>query len=222
MSAKAIPERRCALTGQTAPKPSLLRLVLSPDAQLVADFKQRLPGRGLYVSYHRQRLEKAVRSSKLKKQAARHFGVDAASITLPATFADDIAARLKERMLSILGMERGAGRIFLGADSVEKAAMGGKIAVFLNASDGAGNSAKFIARAQAAGLPVITLFSRAELSLAMGRENVVHAALAQRGGWQTLLNLAQTYEDFMGAAPPEQPKRNRADRETNEEGSETK
>ncbi|MEO0411102.1 MAG: DUF448 domain-containing protein [Pseudomonadota bacterium] len=221
MSAKAIPERRCALTGQTAPKPTLLRLVLSPDGALMADLKQRLPGRGLYVCYDRKVLEKAARSPKLKNIAAKQFGVDASCVAIDANFAEGVAEQLKGRMLSMLGLERKAGRVFLGADSVEKAAGAGKVAVLLNARDGAGDSSKFLARAKAACIPAVTLFSRTELSLAMGRENVVHAALAQRGGWKTLLNMAQSYEIFIGHTPQEDDVSAAALDDTTREGSET-
>jgi len=84
---------------------------------------------------------------------------------------------------------------------VSKAGSAGKIAVLINAADGAGDSHKFLARAKAADLPVITAFSRAQLGLAFGRENVVHAALADRGAWRTILKYTQSYVRYSAATP---------------------
>ncbi|MEM1019157.1 MAG: DUF448 domain-containing protein [Pseudomonadota bacterium] len=197
MSAKAIPERRCVLTGETAVKPRLFRFALAPDGTLTFDLKQKLPGRGLYILPDRAVLEKAVAKGKLRGLAARHFKIPAADIAVSPDLVNQIEALMRQRALSVLGLERKAGRVFVGADAVEKAAQSGKASVLINASDGAGDSGKFRARAVEAGIPVITDFNRTDLSLALGRENVVHAALSQRGAWQTLLELAEAYGAFV-------------------------
>jgi len=193
MSSKPSPERRCAITAQTAPKADLLRFALAPDGTLTPDLKQVLPGRGLYLSLGSNALAQAQQSGALMKAAARHFKRSPKEIILPDELAALIAERYVASVLGLLGLERKAGRVFLGADSVEKAGSAGKIAVFINAADGAGDSAKFLGRARAAGLPIITAFTREQLGLAFGRENVVHAALADRGAWRNILKQAQAY-----------------------------
>lgn len=198
MSSKPTPERRCALTGNTAPKTDLLRFALAPDGLLVPDLKQVLPGRGFYTGVDKAALAQAQNSGALTKAVARHFKKSPKEFSLP----DDLAALIDrlyiKNVRDMLGLERKAGRVFLGADSVEKAGAAGKIAVFINALDGAGNSHKFLARAKAAEVPMITAFGRDDLSLAFGRENVVHAALADRGAWRNILKHADAYARFSG------------------------
>lgn len=198
ISRKPIPERRCALTGTQAPKADLLRFALAPDGTLVPDLKQSLPGRGFYLGIDKQHLAAAQASGALAKAVARHYKRSPKDFSLPDDLAGMIDRLYVKSVMSLLGLERKAGRVFLGADSVEKAGAAGKIAVFINAADGAGNSHKFLARAKAAELPMITVFGRDDLSLAFGRENVVHAALADRGAWRNILKYAQTYAQFLG------------------------
>lgn len=198
MSSKPTPERRCALTGTTAPKTDLLRFALAPDGMLVPDLKQVLPGRGFYTGVDKEALSAAQASGALGKAVARHFKTSPKDFNIPEDLAGLIDRLYVKNVMSLLGLERKAGRVFLGADSVEKAGGAGKIAVFINALDGAGNSHKFIARAKAADLPMITAFGRDDLSLALGRENVVHAALADRGAWRNILKHADAYARFTG------------------------
>ncbi|MGA1268999.1 MAG: DUF448 domain-containing protein, partial [Gemmobacter sp.] len=53
------PERRCIVTGESAPKAGLLRFVVGPDERVVPDLAGRLPGRGIYVSASRDALAQA-------------------------------------------------------------------------------------------------------------------------------------------------------------------
>ena len=56
---KADPERRCIVTGEVQGKHGLIKFVVGPDGQLVADVFGKLPGRGLWVSADRATIEKA-------------------------------------------------------------------------------------------------------------------------------------------------------------------
>jgi len=90
-------------------------------------------------------------------------------------------ARLVERMLDHLGLGRRAGALILGFDQVERALRGPAApAVIIEAADAAPDGQrKLQAAARSAGVVpfVIGALSSAELSLALGRSNVVHAAL---------------------------------------------
>jgi hypothetical protein len=90
-------------------------------------------------------------------------------------------ARLVERMLDHLGLGRRAGELILGFDQVERALRGSAPpAVIVEASDAAPDGQrKLQAAARSSGVApfVIGALSSAELSLALGRANVVHAAL---------------------------------------------
>ena len=53
------PERKCIVSGETGSKAGLVRFVIGPEAMLVPDINNRLPGRGIYVSSDRAAMEKA-------------------------------------------------------------------------------------------------------------------------------------------------------------------
>ena len=86
-----------------------------------------------------------------------------------------------QRMSSDLGLARRAGELILGFDQVTRSfEEKSRIAVIIEASDGAADGRrKLLGAAHSRGLEfvMIDLLSIDELSLALGRDNVVHAAL---------------------------------------------
>src|SRR5882762_4283390 len=167
-------ERRCIVTGQVLPEARLLRFVLSPDGQIVPDVEAKLPGRGLWVSANRAIIAQAV-AKRLFARAAKAPAV--ADSGLP----ERAESRLVERILAHLGLARRAGELILGFDQVDKALRSATPpAVIIEAAEAAPDGRRNLqAAATAQGhVPfVIGALTNAELSLALGRENVVHAAL---------------------------------------------
>jgi predicted RNA-binding protein YlxR (DUF448 family) len=166
-------ERRCLVSGDVLPEARLIRFVADPDARVTVDVAAKLPGRGLWVRSNRESVVRAV-ERQLFSRAAK------TSLMAAPDLADEAEQRLSERMLAQLGLALRAGELQLGFDTVEKAMRAGKAAVVVEAS-GAGpeGTRKLQAAAVATGLVpyVIGCFSGPELSLALGRANVVHAAL---------------------------------------------
>jgi hypothetical protein len=155
--------RRCIVSGDVLPEGRLLRFVAGPGGQVVPDIEAKLPGRGLWVKADRKAVEQAVAKGLFARAAGGPVKADAG-------LAARTEARLVERMLDHLGLGRRAGDLILGFDQVERALRGpGAPAVIVEASDAAadGGIAPF----------VIGALASAELSLALGRSNVVHAAL---------------------------------------------
>ena len=167
-------DRRCIVTGEILPEARLVRFVLDPKEVVVPDIEAKLPGRGLWVSADRELINRASRRGIFAKAAGQ-------AVVVP----DDLAARTEtgivQRMLSWLGFARRAGELILGFDRVE-----GQIrspeppALIVEASDsGADGRRKLQSAAKRAGyIPFVCAgISNAELSLSLGRENVVHAAV---------------------------------------------
>src|SRR5712671_7927620 len=72
--------RMCAVSREVRPIDELIRFVVSPQGEVVADLKRKLPGRGLWVSASRQAVAEAVR----RNQFSRGFRHDVrAAPTLP-------------------------------------------------------------------------------------------------------------------------------------------
>jgi len=167
-------ERRCIVTGQVLPEARLLRFVVSPDGMVVPDVEAKLPGRGIWVSAQRAAIAKAAAKSLFAKAAKG-----------PARAAADLAetaeGRIVERMLALVGLARRAGELVLGFDQVEKALRAPKPPpLIVEAAEAAPDGRRKLqaAATSKSHVPfVIGNLSSAELSLALKRENVVHAAL---------------------------------------------
>ena len=166
----AAAHRRCILTGAVQPTTRLIRFVVGPDGGIVTDVAGDLPGRGLWLSASRDVVDTARAKGLFARAARRPVGV-------AADLADVTEALLARRCLDLLGLGRRAGTVASGFEQVRALIHAGKAAVVVVARDGSPDS-RVRMRKVAGGLLFTELFGRAELSLALGRENVVHAALA--------------------------------------------
>jgi predicted RNA-binding protein YlxR (DUF448 family) len=186
-------ERRCIVTGEVLPEARLLRFVIGPDGAVVPDVEAKLPGRGMWVSAGRVAIAKAVAKNLFSKAAK-------APANAAAALPDQTESRLVDRMLGLLGLARRAGELFLGFDQVEKALRGqNPPPLIVEAAEAAADGRrKLQAAATAKGhVPfVIGCLSSAELSLALKRENVVHAALKPGRIAERLIFEAMRLEGF--------------------------
>jgi hypothetical protein len=98
-------------------------------------------------------------------------------VVVSPDLAERVEALLLRRCLDLLGLARGAGQAVAGFEKVRAWLLARRAGVLLAAGDGALDGRRKL-RAAAHGLPVIELFSGAELGAALGRETVIHAALA--------------------------------------------
>jgi len=167
-------ERRCIATGEVRPDNLLIRFVVGPDGDIVPDISGKLPGRGMWVTADRLVLKQAVAKNAFAKAAK-------ASVAVPSDLAERVERLLASHMQSDLGLARRAGQLVLGFDNVLRA-LDGKVPprLLIEAQDGAADGRRKLAGSAAArGLRVETVdcLTRAELSLALGRENVIHAAV---------------------------------------------
>lgn len=163
--------RRCLATGEIADKAELLRFVAGPDGSVVPDVDQRLPGRGLWVKANRLALDVAI-AKRLFSRAAK------TDLKTQADLSARTEAQLARRLGEQLGLARRAGQAVNGFDKVAEWLERGKAGLVLAAADGAADGRAKIARL-AGDLPRVEVLSGAELSLALGQGNVVHAAVAR-------------------------------------------
>ena len=170
----AMRERRCIATGELRPQESLVRFVVGPDGDVVPDISAKLPGRGMWVTAERTVLKRAMTKKDFAKAAK-------GAVTIPPDLDERVERLLASRMQSDLGLARRAGQLVFGFDNVLRALNSSPSPrVLIEAQDGAADGRrKLSGSAYARGLSVETIdcLSRAELSLALGRENVIHAAV---------------------------------------------
>jgi predicted RNA-binding protein YlxR (DUF448 family) len=191
---RAMRERRCIVTRETLPETGLVRFVLDPEGRLTADIAAVLPGRGMWVTAERGVLERAIAKGHFSKAAG-------ASVTAAADLPSRVEKLLVARLSGDLGLARRAGQLILGFDSVARALAGSNPAkVLIEASDGAADGRrKLLALAKNFAPAIIDCLTSAELSLALGRENVVHAALKSGRFSERLLADAGRLNGFRSA-----------------------
>ena len=169
-------ERFCAATGTVKPVDDMIRFVLSPDGIPVADLKRRLPGRGIWITATRKALQTAV----AHKAFARSFK---RNVQATADLVETTERLLERAALDALAIVHKAGRVAIGFSKAESAVSNQEAAALLHASDAARDGVRKLAglvrHASEDGveIKVIEGFSSAQLDLALGRSNVVHAAL---------------------------------------------
>lgn len=181
-------QRRCALTRAHRPKSDLIRFVLDPDGAIVPDLKERLPGRGVWLTANHDTVADAV----ARKAFGRALKTDA---KVPDGLADRVGDLLKDAALGAFAMANKAGAVVFGHSKVEEALQKGRVVALVHASDAALDGCRKLdgkarAATQGQGVPAICAFTADELGLASGRTNVIHAALIQGGAAQKFLAAA--------------------------------
>jgi len=177
-------ERRCVLTGDIAARDSLVRLAISPDGLVLPDPQAKAPGRGAWIGINRAELESALAKGRLRGALARAF--KGAPLEIPADLPHLVERALSRSLLDRLGLELRAGNILLGSDRIAESARGGVVELLLHAADASEDGSRKLDQAwrvgrdrEGSGERGIRLpLDRAALSVALGRDNVVHLALA--------------------------------------------
>jgi len=200
------PERRCILSGRTAPRDALVRLAVSPEGAVLPDALARAPGRGAWIGVSRTELETALADGKLKAALARAFKTGA--LDLPADLAERTEAALRKAFLERLGLEMRAGRLILGSDRIAGEARSGGVTALYHAADASADGSRKLDQAwrmgqdaEGTGLSGSRLpLDRAALSVALGRDNVVHLALADARSAERVAAPLRRLLTFLGAA----------------------
>ncbi len=99
--------RRCIVSGALRPKEEMIRFVIGPRCDLVADLEGRLPGRGFWLSAERDMINTACS----KKAFARAAGTP---ITTPPDLSDRVERLLARRCLDLVGLACRAGQVVAG------------------------------------------------------------------------------------------------------------
>jgi uncharacterized protein len=174
-----VPERTCILSRRKGTKEELIRLALSPDNEVAPDVRARAPGRGAWIGTGREELDAANASGKLKGALQRAFKTK--EVSIPADLGERTQAALRQYTLDRLGMEARAGNLVNGAERVENAARSGQVHLLIHAADAGEDGRRSLDQAWRVGggeqRGMIFPEPRTILSMALGRENVVHIAL---------------------------------------------
>lgn len=203
------PERTCIVTRAVHPAAELIRFVLGPDDRVVADLQGRLPGRGVWVTARSALVDEAVK----RRLFGRAFKAD---VVVPATLSQEIDDGLLRMLRQSLSLANKAGRVVTGFAKVEAAIATETLAALVHAADSSPDGQRKLAGAlrkrlgdAISGFPVVHDLSGPELDLALGRTNVIHAALVAGAGSDGFLASWKRLRAYRGSAddrtgPPRQ------------------
>jgi hypothetical protein len=198
------PERKCILSGEHAARDDLVRLALGPDGQVAPDVRAKAPGRGAWIGVDRATLEAAQAKGKLKGALARAFKTNA--VAAPADLGERIETALRQAALDRLGLEARAGNLLTGSEKIETAARRGEMHMLLHAADAAEEGKRKLDQAWRVGSDtegsgrrgLVFPLGRTILSLALGRENVVHVAIVDRAAAARVTHAIERWRAFIG------------------------
>lgn len=194
-------ERQCAVTREVLPVDRLIRFVLDPEGRVVPDLKRKLPGRGVWITAARTTVLAAEKEKK--RVFGRGFKGEA---RVEPGLADWVDELMVKDALQALSMTRKAGEIVTGFSKVEAALRQNEVAGLIHASDAAEDgirklTAVAVSKFDAANGPqIVRLFDSAQLDLALGRSNVIHAALLAGRASENFLSRVRDLEAFRSNA----------------------
>ncbi|WP_315920676.1 RNA-binding protein [Mesorhizobium sp. SP-1A] len=194
-------DRTCIVTRKTAEPDDLIRFVVGPDSAVVPDLKRNLPGRGCWVSAQRLHVDKAAAKGHFARAFKRQVAV-------PPDLGAMVDRLLARAALGSLGLARKAGAVALGAAKVETTVRSGKAILVLHALEGAEDGIRKITQARRAmvhlggpAIPAYKLFAEAELGLALGGTNVIHAAVLATDAGRAALKRMVALDRYRGGSP---------------------
>ncbi|HJU32244.1 MAG TPA: RNA-binding protein [Hyphomicrobiaceae bacterium] len=201
--------RLCALSRVSRPPEDLVRFVAGPDGTITPDLARRLPGRGVWIDATRQAVAAAVRQKAFARSLKRQ-------VSVAPDLADLVERLMARRLLDALSLANKAGLVVTGFTKVEEMIGRGGAAVLLHAADAAADGTEKLDRKFKAlagkgdgSAAAVRELTGAEMSLAMGRPNVIHAAAAEGGATRRLIEEARRLRRYRlgdqpgGDVPPQ-------------------
>ena len=182
--AMAEAERMCIVTRTVREADAMIRFVLGPGNEVVPDLRRQLPGRGVWVTANSRTLALAIKEKRFARAFKRGCHVD-------ADLAERTAALLRRDARELLSLANKAGLVVAGYEKTAAMLASRSARILLAAADGAADGRRKLRARKLPGCEVVDIFTSSELDLALGRANVIHAAVANGGLAERLLNAAR-------------------------------
>jgi uncharacterized protein len=204
---KHVPERTCILSRAKGERGALVRLALSPAGEVHPDVRAKAPGRGAWIGVDRAALDAAVAKGKLKGALSRAFKTG--DIAVP----DDLGAKIEDALsraaLERLGLEARASTVATGSERIIDAARKGALELLFHAGDASEDGNRKLDQAWRMGRDeegsgrqgLVLSVDRTILSVALGRENVVHIGVIDAGAAARVAAAIDRWHGFIGFAP---------------------
>lgn len=176
----------------------MIRLVQGPDGAMVPDLAETLPGRGVWIDADRMLIEAAIRDKSFYKGLSRSLKTGIGPREAPLELVERIGRLLMERVRSRLGLTNRAGEIVTGFEKTRERLKKGGVALLIEAEDAAYDGRRKLRAFAGEAVEIADILDRTQLGLALGRENVVHAAVNRGGGADALLRDLKRLAAFNG------------------------
>jgi hypothetical protein len=190
------PVRLCAATRNERPVAELIRFAAAPDGTIVADLAGKLPGRGVWVTCDRAILLSAIKGGAFARSLKRQ-------VKAGPDLADQVDKGLLARAQGALAIANKAGLVTAGFVLADALVASGEAAALVHGCDAAeGGRAKLdakfaaVCREKGKETRILAPLTIEQMSLAMGRANVVHAALKQGGAAEKFVSEAGRLERY--------------------------
>jgi uncharacterized protein len=192
-------ERLCVATRKVRPVADLIRFVVGPNGEAMPDLKRKLPGRGVWVTGTQEILGDAIK----RRLFARGFKRD---VGLPADLLARTGHLLERSVLDALAIAGKAGLVAAGFVKIEAALAHDRVAVLLHAAEASPEGVKKLDAARRRSsrgdaVAVTQILTSEQLDLALGRANVIHAALLAGTPSDTFLARLRRLERFRTGDP---------------------
>ncbi len=179
----------CIVSRVVKPEEDLIRFALAPDGTVVPDLRRKLPGRGIWVSLDRKVLNDAIKRHLFVKG----FGAEAKA---DSGLADLVGGLLRKDAVSALSLARKAGLAVTGFMKVDEALTKGNVRLLFHAADGSVDGRQKLDRKCAPNVVIYAHLSSDELNMAFGGTNVIHAAVANGGAAEKLLDYTRKIAQY--------------------------
>jgi predicted RNA-binding protein YlxR (DUF448 family) len=186
-------ERTCLVTRTKGSPEAMIRFVVGPAGTVVPDIRHKLPGRGVWVTARADKIAEAVR----RQAFSRGFK---AKVSASEALPEQIDELLSKDCLQALALANKAGQIVTGFAKVEEAVGKSAVVALVHASEAGSDGVRKLAQAQrrrfgdAEGRAQINLFTSLQLDLALGRTNVIHAALIEGAASRSFVSKSRRLE----------------------------
>jgi uncharacterized protein len=197
----AATSRLCVATRAVKPIADMIRFVRGPDGAVVPDLKRKLPGRGVWVTAQRVALAQAINRGAFRRGFKSEVAVSEDLLTL-------VEHLLERSVLDALAIARKAGDVVTGFVAAADALETKPVVALLHAQDAAVEGRRKLASLlqrrdihDAKGIVTITALTSAQLDLALGRSNVVHAALLAGRASATVIARWRVLDRFRMGEP---------------------
>lgn len=173
----------CAVTEEILPIDKMIRFVVGPDGSIVPDLTLKLPGIFVWVKADNAILKKAIWRNSFAAKTRQN-------VKIPENLIESIEFGLFRLAMQTLSLAKRAGELRFGFTKVDEALRSHTAAVYVVANDAKENGREKLQRlALHENLPVIDEWSSAQLSAAIGEENIIHMVLAHGGLTQKLFEI---------------------------------